>query len=203
MEILLHAFAEQLVQTSIWEWAAVVFAIAYVLLAIKESLWCWPAAFISTAIYSVLFFDVNLFMQSVLNIYYLLMAIYGWYQWKTGEHRDGDKKIERWPVRKHLAFIVFIVAGILVSGYLLDNYTSQSLAYLDSSVTWFAVFATFLLARKILENWIYWIVIDSVSVYLYLQKEFLVTGLLFAAYTIMAVFGWLQWKKHLDKYSTP
>ena len=79
MSNFLETFGQQIAATSVWEWLAVALAIAYLLLAIKENIWCWAAAFFSTAIYTVLFFDVNLFMESLLNIYYLLMAVYGFY----------------------------------------------------------------------------------------------------------------------------
>lgn len=195
-------FGQQLAATSVWEWLAVVLAIAYILLAIKENIWCWVAAFFSTAIYTVLFFDVNLFMESLLNLYYLLMAVYGFYQWRFTGKQGDDKPISRWAIKTHLIWIVGLSVAVVVSGYLLDNYTTQDFAYVDSFTTWFAVFTTYLLAKKVLENWLYWVVIDFVSVYLYWEKGLLITALLFAGYTVMAIVGWVAWKKHYYESTT-
>lgn len=191
-----ETFGQQVAATSIWEWVAVALAIAYILLAIKENIWCWVAAFFSTAIYTVLFYDVNLFMESLLNVYYLLMAVYGFYQWRFTGKRGNDKPISRWSFQTHLSWIVGLSIVVLISGYLLDNYTTQDFAYIDSFTTWFAVFTTYLLAKKVLENWLYWVVIDFVSVFLYWEKGLLITAILFIAYTVMAIVGWLEWKKH-------
>jgi len=191
----------QLMTTSAWEWGAVILAIAYILLAMRESLWCWPAAFISTAIYTVLFFDVNLYMESLLNLYYLAMAIYGWYQWRQGESGE-ERSIVEWPMKYHLSAIIALTGGVLLCGSLLQTYTNQSFAFLDSFTTWFAIFATYLLTQKVLANWLYWVVIDAVSIYLYTQKGLLLTAILFSGYTMMALLGWREWKLHFERHAT-
>lgn len=191
----IRLFLEQLSATSIWEWCAVVLAIAYVLLAMVENIWCWPAAFISTAIYSVLFFDVSLYMESLLNIYYLLMAIYGWYQWRFKTAGEAIKPITVWSVKQHLKITLTTVVLILLSAELLQLYTDQDFAYVDSFTTWFAVITTYMVAQKVLENWLYWIVIDSVSIYLYWQKGFVLTAVLFVGYLIIALVAWYRWKQ--------
>lgn len=197
-----ETFGQQVAATSVWEWLAVALAIAYVLLAIKENIWCWVAAFFSTAIYTVLFFDVNLFMESLLNVYYLLMAVYGFYQWRFTGRKGNDKLISRWSIKTHLMWVVGLFVIVAISGYLLDSYTTQDLAYVDSFTTWFAVFTTYLLAQKVLENWLYWVVIDFVSVFLYWEKGLLITAILFAGYTVIAIIGWLEWKKHYEQQAT-
>ncbi|MGX5175169.1 nicotinamide riboside transporter PnuC [Aliikangiella sp. IMCC44653] len=189
---------QQVIVTSHWEWLAVVLAVFYIFLAIKESVWCWPAAFLSTAIYAVLFFDVSLYMESILNAYYLLMAVYGWYQWSFVKSNESTKPIVRWSLKSHLLLSVSLCGVVLVSGFLLEKYTDQDFAYLDSFTTWFAIVATYMMAKKVLEHWIYWVVIDAFSIYLYLNKGFALTALLFAVYTFMAITGWIQWKKHFE-----
>jgi len=196
MSDFLKLFLQQLIDTSNWEWLAVILALAYLLLAVKENLWCWPAAFVSTAIYTILFFEVSLYMESALNIYYLLMAIYGWYQWQYLTEGKKVKPVNVWSVRKHLTIIASTSILIYLSGFLLEKYTSQEFAYIDSFTTWFAVITTYMVTQKVLENWIYWIVIDVVSISLYLQKGFALTSVLFVCYVVIAAFGWLKWKKH-------
>jgi nicotinamide mononucleotide transporter len=197
MSDFLDLFLTQLGDTSAWEWLAVLFAIIYLLLAVKENIWCWPAAFISTAIYSTLFFDVSLYMESSLNIYYLVMAIYGWYQWSPKGQDEKVKPVIQWTLKRHLIIIITTSLVILLSGKMLELYTDQDFAYLDSFTTWFAVITTYMVTQKVLENWIYWIIIDLVSIYLYLNTGFALTSVLFMSYVIIAFYGWLQWKKHL------
>ncbi len=191
-------FIQQLIATSALEWIAVILAIAYLLLAIKESLWCWPAAFVSTSIYIFLFFDVNLYMESALNLYYLLMAIYGWQQWQQKSNGEQQKPILIWPIKKHLLLIGLTSILVIISAYLLNHYTDQDFALIDSFTTWFAVLATYMVTQKILENWLYWIVIDSVSIVLYVSKGFALTAMLFFSYIILAIIGWIAWKRHYE-----
>ncbi|SVB15869.1 uncharacterized protein METZ01_LOCUS168723, partial [marine metagenome] len=142
------------------ELAAVILAIAYLILAVRQKIACWYAAFISTTIFLYLFWQVDLYMESGLQVYYLVMAVYGWWSW---QYRDTDKKmlpVSRWPIKPHLLALTFIAMATWVSGQLLVD-TDQRLAYLDSFTTWSAVITTYMVTRKILENWIYWLVIDA------------------------------------------
>lgn len=196
MKELTELFLQQLLTTSYWEWLAVLLALAYLFLAIKESLWCWPAAFFSTIIFSILFFDVNLYMESLLNIYYLAMAIYGFYQWKNHNNKNNSKKpIVVWPYKVHILIILGGSFGVILSGYFLTKFTDQDLAYLDSFTTWFAVITTFMVTKKVLENWLYWIIINAASVYLFYSKGLALIAVLHFVYTIIAIFGYLKWRK--------
>jgi nicotinamide mononucleotide transporter len=97
-----------------------------------------------------------------------------------------------------LACIGAILALAITSGFLLSRYTDAALPFLDSITTWAAVVATYMVAQKVLENWLYWIVIDAISIYLYIDRELYLTALLFAAYVVIAAYGWYSWKKILD-----
>ena len=186
---------------SLWEAAAVVLGVAYLLLAMRESLWCWYAAFASTSIFLVLFWDVGLLMESALQVYYLLMAVYGWWHWRHGSAAQGELPISRWRARDHLFAIGAVLLASAVSGTLLQQYSSAALPYLDSFTTWGSVLTTWMVARKILENWLYWLVIDSVSIYLYLDRELYLTALLFALYLIIVIFGYRKWLRHYQATS--
>ena len=184
-----------------WEIAAVLLAIAYLLLAVRENIWCWYCAFASTAIYAILFWDVSLLMESALNVYYMGMAVFGWYQWTYG-HAAGDGAATGVTVHslsrnQHLIIIVAIGNLSLVSGYLLSQYSTAAWPYVDSFTTWASVITTYLVAKKYLENWLYWIVIDSVSIPLYLDRGLPLTALLFTSYVAIAISGYFSWKKHL------
>ena len=180
-----------------WEMLAVFLSVSYILLAIKQNLWSWVAAFFSTLIYSILFFDASLLMDSALNIFYLVMAVYGWYSWKYGNIKAQNEqlKITTYGITNNFKIIGILILISIVLGYIMANYTSADFAYLDTFTTVFAVFATYMLAKKVLENWIYWVVIDTVFIYIYIQKGFYLTAVLFAIYTVLACVAYIQWKK--------
>ena len=186
---------------SIWEYTAVAFSLAYVLLAIKQSLWCWPAAFISTAIYTILFWQGALVLESALNFYYLIMAVYGWWQWIGGNlSHKKEKAIESWTERRHAKWIACALTCALILGYITDNYTNAKLPYLDSFTTVFAVMTTYLVTQKVLENWLYWIVIDIASIYMYWQLGYFPSVALFVLYTGFAVAGYFRWRDLFESY---
>ncbi|MDE2810673.1 MAG: nicotinamide riboside transporter PnuC [Gemmatimonadota bacterium] len=193
------AILQALELTSWWEVPAVVLAILYLVLAARENIWCWGAAFVSTAIYIYVFFDVNLFLESALQIYYLAMAVYGWYQWRQPTEQSATLPISTWSLKKHVVVIAVTGAIVVTSGYLLSKNTEAALPYVDAFTTWYAVVTTYMVTKKILENWVYWFVIDSVSVYLYYSRGLYLTALLFIAYLVIIVFGYLKWKKEYDQ----
>jgi nicotinamide mononucleotide transporter len=187
----------------IFEWVnletlAVVLGIGYLLLAMLESSLCWYFAFFSTALYVWIFGDVSLYMESALNVYYMAMAIYGWLQWQRGGADKSGVKIIRWTAKQHTVGIVIILAASVTSGYLLSSNTAAKLPYLDSFTTWGSVFTTIMVARKVLENWLYWIVINSVSIYLYIDRGLDQTAVMFFLYLGLATVGFLMWTKAYD-----
>jgi nicotinamide mononucleotide transporter len=177
------------------ETIAVVLAIGYLLLAIRENIWCWLCAGVSTAIYVWLFIEAKLYMESALNGFYFAMAIYGWYVWYSGRADGHERPIVAWPVTTHAIAITLIVIASLASGYLLDARTDAAFPYIDSLTTWSAVWATFLVARKVLENWWYWLVIDVASIFIYWSRDLEQTAALFVLYVLMIPFGILSWTR--------
>jgi len=186
---------------SMLEVTAVAFALAYVLLAVKENVLCWLFAFLSTAIYTALFWNVSLLMESALNVYYMAMAVYGWYQWTRGGSNGDDQPhelaVQTMSLNQHALVIVIILVCSLVSGYLLTEHSTAARPYIDSSTTWASVVTTYLVARKFLQNWLYWIVIDTVSIFLYIDRGLNLTALLFVAYVVIATAGYFKWREHL------
>jgi len=184
------------------ETVAVILAIAYLLLAIKENSLCWYCAFFSTAIYVWIFGDVSLYMESALNIYYMAMAVYGWYQWQRGGQDKTGLQISRWSLGNHFLAVGVILIATVTSGYLLAANTDARLPYLDSFTTWASVITTVMVARKIIENWLYWVVINMVSIFLYLDRELYQTAGLFVLYIVLAVAGYIIWiKKYREQYT--
>ena len=180
---------------SVAEVIAVIMAIGYLLLAIRENIWCWFCAGLSTAIYIGLFIDARLYMESALNVFYFAMAVYGWYVWRTGRKDGHEKAVVVWTLRSHALAIGAIIAASAVSGYVLDTRTDAAFPYIDSLTTWSAIWATFLVARKVLENWWYWLVIDAASVFIYWSRDLELTAALFVLYVVMIPFGIVSWTR--------
>ena len=174
---------------------AVILAIAYLLLAAREHIACWYCAFASSAIYSVIFWDVSLLMESLLNIFYVVMAVVGWYEWKRGGKDHEGVHIRTLAGWQHGMIIAALIFVALVNGYLLQMFTGASWPYLDSFTTWASVLTTFMLVWKVLENWLYWVVIDTISIYLYIDRALYLTALLFGIYVVLALYGYVQWLK--------
>ena len=181
------------------EVVAVAAAIAYLVLAIRQSIWCWLGAGISTAIYVYLFFVAKLYMESALNLFYFAMAIYGWSVWYFGRSGDEALPVSVWGRDVHGIAIASILALSIVSGYLLAKYSDAAYPYIDSMTTWGAIWATFLVARKVLENWWYWLVIDAASIVIYWSRDLQLTALLFVAYVVMIPFGLIAWRRSLQE----
>ena len=184
------------------ETLAVVLSIAYLGLAMKENSLCWYCAFFSTAIYVWIFGDVNLYMESGLNLYYMAMAIYGWYQWQHGGSSNQGVLIAIWSPRKHLIALLLILLATALSGYLLAANTDARLPYLDSFTTWASILTTIMVAQKVMENWLYWIVIDSVSIFLYLDRGLHQTAAMFLLYLALAAVGYFSWRKSYHRQNS-
>ena len=172
---------------------AVIFAIAYLLLAVRQNILCWYAAFLSTSIYIYLYWGVSLYMESILNIYYLLMAIYGWINWSNRKEKI-NLSIKEWSLKKHFASVILIIVLSLLSGLLLNN-TEAARPYLDSFTTWGSVFTTYMVTQKILSNWLYWLVINGVGIFLNIDKELYLTALLLLSYQVISILGFINWRK--------
>ena len=185
----------QLLEWSPLEMAAVIAAILYLLLAIRENIWCWLFAGISTAIYVYLFVTAQLYMESALNVFYFVMAVYGFAVWYRGHTPEHELPVTKWRLSTHAIAIAAILLLSLCSGYLLDTRTDAAFPYIDSLTTWSAIWATFLIARKVLENWWYWLVIDVASIFIYWSRDLQLTALLFVVYVIMIPFGLISWTR--------
>lgn len=184
-------------QMSPTEGVAVVLAIAYLVLAIRQSIWCWLAALISSLLYVIVFVKARLYMESGINVFYAAMAVYGWYEWRFGGERHRGVRIHVWPLRYHVVACVLIAVLTGVSGLMLSA-TNEASPFVDSFTTVGAVVTTFMVARKVLENWLYWFVIDTVEVYLFVSRELYLTSLLFVIYLVLVVFGWRDWLKDFN-----
>ena len=186
---------EQLLATSPWEAAAALVGLAYLLLAVRRNLLCWLCAFVSTTIYVVLFAQAGLYMQVALNVFYLAMAVYGFIDWRRGRTDAGDVRIESWTVNQHVTAAALVIIASVLNGWILAQFTDSPAPYLDSFVTWGSFVTTWMVARRIIENWLYWIVVDGAAAWLYFSQGLLATTLLFIIYLGIVVRGYFVWRR--------
>ena len=174
------------------ELLAVASGILYVLLILRRNRLGWVLGAISSSIYVLLAARARLPMQSVLQGYYVVMAVYGWVSW-TRNAALQDGRIFRWPMRHHLYALLFVVAASGVSAPLLAAETHAAWPLLDSCTTWISFVATWMVTRSVLENWFYWIGADAITVFLFMQQGYPSTAGLFLVYIGMAVWGFWAW----------
>ena len=178
------------------ETIAVVLALAYVMLAMRQNRLCWVAAFVSALLYLVIFSDVKLYMEAGLQVVYAAMAIVGWIFWGRDNTTDTLPVTTRsWQF--HAAALLGIAIGTGASGSLLAAYTDAARPFVDAGTTVSAIVCTWMVTRKILENWLYWIVINAVSVWLFTDRGLSLTSGLFALYIVLSVAGYLSWRRTL------
>ena len=177
------------------ECVAVFFSILYIILAAKENIWCWVAGAISASLYIYICTFAQLYSQTGLQIFYLFMAFYGYYHWNK---KDQSMQIIEWSISKHLFILIIGVILTFLIGFYFATYTNAKMPIVDSFNTIFSVFATYMITRKILGNWLYWIVIDTVGAYLYFNMGLHLTSLLFISYAIIAIFGYFSWMKKIE-----
>ena len=180
----------------LFEVLGVTFSILYLYFSIRQNILLWPMGIISAMLYMVVFFQSKFYADMGLNGYYFVISIYGWVLWrKTGE--KGGKVLPLSRLNGKLATILLIITTLffLLIGGILQRYTDSPIPYWDAFTTAVSFTATWMLARKILEHWILWIIVDAVSMGLYLYRGLYPTLVLFAIYTSMAIVGYIEWKK--------
>lgn len=203
-------------ETDTLTWIGTVTAVLYVILALKESIWCWSFGIISSALWVSIYFHQELWYESMLNVFYVVLGVYGWIQWArssatlttsstpsaagtTSLSTPPEIKITRIPGKTLLNTVLIAVVSGIILGYIANAVTENDFAYTDALLSSFAVIATWMTAKKYIENWLFWIAIDACSAVLYIFKgpEMYLAALLFIFYTFMAIGGYFTWKKSL------
>ena len=184
------------------EFVAVSLSIIYVILASRENHNCWYFGIVSVSIYIYICLDALLYAETLLQIVYLFLSFYGLYSWKkksfVNESPENTKvlnlKISEWPLRKHFIYITIFTIFSFSIAILLNSFTRSELPFIDAFTTSFSLLATYMTVKKVLENWLYWIVIDLTSVLLYHERDLHLTAFLFIIYTVIATFAYFNWK---------
>jgi nicotinamide mononucleotide transporter len=173
----------------------------FLYLEIKQNKWLWPLGLLTSVMYIYVFFVAKLYADMSLQFYYVFISIYGWIIWSRGVEK---KELPVSQLSRSLFFKLFVASMLIYAliSYILVNFTDGSVPYWDAFTTALSIVATWMLARKILEQWLVWVVVNAVSFGLYIYKGLYPTSVLFFFYTTLAVVGYLQWKKDLKSQET-
>ena len=183
------------------EIAGTLFGLLCVVLVIRRSIWCWPVGLVQVMLFIIIFYNAKLYSDLLLHVIYVGMQIYGWYYWLKhgGEQADGALVVESMSLRQLTAWIAATAAGTLLLGYLMQRWTDAAVPYGDAFTTVASLVAQFLLARKFLENWLFWIVVDVVAIGIYYYKNLQPTTVLYTVFLILAVIGYVSWRRRMSQ----
>lgn len=180
---------------SIIEVVAVVFGLVCVWLTVRENIWCWPTGLVMVALYIVIFLRAKLYSDMGLQVVYVFMQIYGWYNWLHGGKDKGELKVTRMTRVGIILWSIVGICGTAGLGFVMDTYTDASLAYWDAATTVLSLIAQWLMAKKLLESWVVWIIVDVLCVGVYTVKGLYLTTGLYAIFLGLATAGLLTWRK--------
>ncbi len=192
------------------ELVATVFGLINVYLLTRQNIWAWPAGIIMVSLYVYIFYVSRLYSDFILNIIYVVLNVYGWWYWTrksrrpilSEEEEEKEVPVTRMSPGSKMAWGVLIVAGTALWGYLMDINTDADFAYFDAFTTVASLSAQYLLARKKLENWIIWIVVDLVAVNIYYLKGLYFTSALYGVFLALCVLGFVEWKRSMNEPDT-
>jgi nicotinamide mononucleotide transporter len=181
------------------EYVAAVFGIACVYLGARQNIWSWPTTIVNVALYAFVFHSSRLYAATGLQVMFIIISIYGWYQWLYGGRNRTELKVSRTPRR--LAVILALIGGsfALLLGTLLYRTTNAALPFLDSALSSASLVAQWMLTKKLLENWLVWIAVDVVYVGMFLASSLTITAGLYFVFLVLCVMGYRQWKESLSE----
>jgi len=199
---MIDSILKGLLATTPLEAVSVVFGLLYSILAVKRVRWCWVFGGLGSGLLVYLTWVAKLPMQAALQGYYVAMAVYGFWRWSRHQG-EAVHVVSTLPLKAHLAAWAVILALSAGSSHILTGQTQAAWPFLDSLTTWGSLFATWLTAQVKLENWVYWIVFDAISVYLFVAQGLMFVALLFTVYLGVATVGFFSWHKTWRAHAQP
>ena len=181
------------------EWTAALFGVLCVVLIIRRSIWCWPVGLVQVLLFIYIFYDAKLYSDLLLHVVYVVLQFYGWWAWLHGGKEGMPLEIRQLPLTGVLLWAGVGFSGILGLGYMMNTWTDASLPYWDAATTVLSLIAQYLLARKILENWVVWISVDVLCIGIYSYKGLYVTTGLYSIFLVLAIAGLIAWVRTLKK----
>jgi len=181
------------------ELMGVVTGLISVWLTVRENIWCWPVGIVSVGALLVVFYEAKLYADAGLQAVFIILSIYGWYEWLYGGKDRGELRVSRTPLKLRLLLIAIAFAVTALLGYSLSKWTDAALPYWDSAMAAMSLVAQWMMAKKLLESWLVWIAVDLLSVGIYFAKGLYLTLLLYSVYLVIATLGYIEWRKSLAK----
>jgi len=185
------------------ELIATLFGLACVALCIRQSIWNWPTGLVQVVLYAWVFFHAKLYSDFLLHIIYAGLAIYGWIHWLVGGPQTNALPINRLTLSAFGAWVTVALAGAAILGRIMHRYTDAALPYWDAVITTLSLVAQYLIARKTLENWLFWIAVDVLAVGVYFYKGLYITTGLYGVFLVMATMGWFAWRTEFRQVRMP
>ena len=176
-----------------------ILGIAFIFFSIKQNILTWPTGLATSILYIIVFFESKFYADMGLQVYYVGISIYGWYYWIKGKKSENSNTVLVRQTNKNLWLKLIAIALLLYFAILiiLLSFTDSDVPFMDSFTTALSIIATWMLAKKYIEQWLIWIFVDIISAGLYIYKELWATVILFAVYTVMAFLGYIEWRKTL------
>lgn len=178
-------------------------ALFSIYLQIKQKAAYWPVSMLMVSLYIAIYYNSKFYADMSLQFYYLFVSVFGWYFWVSGKRKSISKKkitVAQTTKRQKLSLLLLTIVFFGTISFVLKNYTDSPIPYWDALTTAISFTATWLLAKKYIENWLLWLVANPISVGLYIYRELYLTAILFIILSFLAVVGYLQWKKDLLKH---
>ena len=198
MDTILNTIIQNAQQTTIIEVIAVVFGLLSVIYAWKENILVFPTGIISVIIYVYICQKFGLYADMGINAFYLIMSIYGWYNWTHQKGKVETRAISRTTKNEKIYLSILGPLFFIIIRYILINYTDSSVPNIDSATTSIFLLAMWLMSLKKIENWTLWIIGDAISIPLYAYKGLVLTSLQYSIFLIIAVMGYISWKQNID-----
>ncbi len=175
--------------------------ILYIILSVRQNIWCWIFGIISSGVYLVVFFNSKIYADMSLQLYYVIMGVYGWMHWARVDSSQTKGKLPVLKLNMRSATTLFVITTALffIIAWVLIQFTDSPVPWIDAFTTSLSFTATWMLARKIIEHWIIWIVVDAVSIGLYFHRGLYSSMLLFGVLTALAIYGYFEWRKEWKK----
>jgi len=176
--------------------AALITVVSIVLTAV-ENIWCWPTGIVSVVLYGWIFWNARLYANAGLQGVYLVLIIYGWYQWLHGGKNHAQLKVSRTPLWGWVVTVLLGTVATAAAAWWMKAHTDAAMPLPDAATTAFSIVAEAMTARKWIENWVLWIVIDAVTTWMLVTQKLYPSALLYASFVPLAVYGWIEWRKSL------
>jgi len=170
------------------------FGVVSVYLSVRQNIWSWPTAIVSVGMYTLVFYRSRLYADMGLQVVYVVLSLYGWYQWLYGGSNRTELKVSR--TGRRVAFVLFaaVLTSAAILGTLLHRHTDAAIPYVDSLTTSTSLAAQWMMTRKLVENWLVWVAVDVVYIAMFINRSLHVTAVLYAVYLVLAAVGYFKWR---------